>query len=226
MLLVCYTLNGESVSPRLKVTDWFILSLLPMLFLTINNYGYNCTYRGRHALLCSQVPLTHSLYVPGKIVEADKMLVDVGTGYFVEKNPKKTAEFLERKVGRLCSRHSTSATLIITISTTSKYVNYLLYFRLECIGYNMSRAGVSSMMIVDCCGEWSLARSSSRTWSVVVFRQSEGEGDASTAVLLLDRVIIVGIICVNTVNQSIGRGQSVIEREGICRGQLFDTQDY
>lgn len=51
-----------------------------------------------------QVPLTQSLYVPGNVVEADKMLVDVGTGYYVEKDQKKTAEFLERKVGgrRLC----------------------------------------------------------------------------------------------------------------------------
>ena len=30
------------------------------------------------------VPLTASLYVPGKLDDADKVLVDVGTGYFVE----------------------------------------------------------------------------------------------------------------------------------------------
>ena len=50
--------------------------------------------------------MTQSLYVPGNVVEADKMLVDVGTGYYVEKDQKKTAEFLERKVGgrRLCKR--------------------------------------------------------------------------------------------------------------------------
>lgn len=47
----------------------------------------------------SQVPLTQSLYVPGKVVEPDKMLVDVGTGYYVEKDQQKTVEFLERKVG-------------------------------------------------------------------------------------------------------------------------------
>ena len=45
-----------------------------------------------------QVPLTQSLYVPGRIVEADKMMVDVGTGYFVQKDQQKTAEFLGRKV--------------------------------------------------------------------------------------------------------------------------------
>jgi prefoldin alpha subunit len=31
------------------------------------------------------VPLTSSLYVPGKIADIDTYMVDVGTGYFVEK---------------------------------------------------------------------------------------------------------------------------------------------
>ena len=30
------------------------------------------------------VPLTASLYVPGTLDDADKVLVDIGTGYFVE----------------------------------------------------------------------------------------------------------------------------------------------
>lgn len=30
------------------------------------------------------MPLTASLYVPGTLDEADKVLVDVGTGYFIE----------------------------------------------------------------------------------------------------------------------------------------------
>jgi hypothetical protein len=31
------------------------------------------------------VPLTNSLYVPGKLLDAENLLVDVGTGYFVKK---------------------------------------------------------------------------------------------------------------------------------------------
>ena len=30
------------------------------------------------------VPLTSSLYVPGMLDDANKVLVDVGTGYFIE----------------------------------------------------------------------------------------------------------------------------------------------
>ena len=32
------------------------------------------------------VPLTGSMYVPGKLSEPEKVIVDVGTGYYVEKD--------------------------------------------------------------------------------------------------------------------------------------------
>lgn len=31
------------------------------------------------------VPLTGSMYVPGRLVEPERVLVDVGTGYYLEK---------------------------------------------------------------------------------------------------------------------------------------------
>merc|ERR1719208_460941 len=34
------------------------------------------------------VPLTGSMYVPGKLSNPDKVVVDIGTGYYVEKNSK------------------------------------------------------------------------------------------------------------------------------------------
>lgn len=43
------------------------------------------------------VPLTESVYVPGKIREPNRLLVELGTGYFVEKSNKDTVGFLERK---------------------------------------------------------------------------------------------------------------------------------
>lgn len=45
------------------------------------------------------VPLTQSLYVPGRIKEPSKVMVDIGTGYYVEKSLPKAKEFMERKVG-------------------------------------------------------------------------------------------------------------------------------
>ncbi|KAL4947701.1 Prefoldin [Aspergillus filifer] len=53
---------------------------------------------GRDEIL---VPLTSSLYVKGKLADREKVLVDVGTGYFVEKTAAKAVEFYEAKVKEL-----------------------------------------------------------------------------------------------------------------------------
>ena len=43
----------------------------------------NCNEPARAEIL---IPLTSSVYVPGKLAEnLDKVLIDIGTGYFVEK---------------------------------------------------------------------------------------------------------------------------------------------
>mmetsp|Transcript_130514 Transcript_130514/g.194337 ORF Transcript_130514/g.194337 Transcript_130514/m.194337 type:complete len:170 (-) Transcript_130514:58-567(-) len=44
------------------------------------------------------VPLTESVYVPGKIRDPSKFLVDIGTGFYVEKSSKDTNSFLDRKL--------------------------------------------------------------------------------------------------------------------------------
>jgi len=50
------------------------------------------------------VPLTNSLYVPGKIDNVESLLVDVGTGYFIEKSNTQAQEFLARKVQMVSSK--------------------------------------------------------------------------------------------------------------------------
>ncbi|XP_064397808.1 prefoldin subunit 5-like [Halichondria panicea] len=44
------------------------------------------------------VPLTNSMYVPGKLKNCDKVIVDVGTGYYVEKGTKEASQFFQRKI--------------------------------------------------------------------------------------------------------------------------------
>jgi|TARA_B100001113_G_C21041836_1_gene592706 prefoldin alpha subunit len=44
------------------------------------------------------VPVTEGLYVPGKVGATDKVLVDIGTGYFVEKTPKGAEDYCKKKV--------------------------------------------------------------------------------------------------------------------------------
>jgi len=47
------------------------------------------------------VPLTESLYVPGRMEDAGSFLVDVGTNYYVEKNGDDTVKFFDDKVRTL-----------------------------------------------------------------------------------------------------------------------------
>ncbi|XP_010249496.1 PREDICTED: probable prefoldin subunit 5 [Nelumbo nucifera] len=51
------------------------------------------------------VPLTASLYVPGTLDDADKVLVDVGTGYFIEKTIAEGKDYCDRKINLLKSNY-------------------------------------------------------------------------------------------------------------------------
>ncbi|KAK3014744.1 hypothetical protein RJ639_009899 [Escallonia herrerae] len=51
------------------------------------------------------VPLTASLYVPGVLDDAEKVLVDVGTGYFIEKTMVEGKDYCERKINLLKSNY-------------------------------------------------------------------------------------------------------------------------
>lgn len=43
------------------------------------------------------IPLTESLYAPGRMVDPGRVLVELGAGFFVEKNSKDALKVLERK---------------------------------------------------------------------------------------------------------------------------------
>jgi len=47
------------------------------------------------------VPLTGSMYVQGEIAETDKVLIDVGTGYYMEKTCEGAKGYFQRKVDYL-----------------------------------------------------------------------------------------------------------------------------
>jgi prefoldin alpha subunit len=47
------------------------------------------------------VPLTSSLYVPGTLADSKKVIVDIGTGFFVEKTVPEAEVFYEGKVKEL-----------------------------------------------------------------------------------------------------------------------------
>ncbi|KAL1883861.1 hypothetical protein VTK73DRAFT_7649 [Phialemonium thermophilum] len=60
--------------------------------------GVSSPAEGKKVIL---VPLTNSLYVRGKLVDPDRVIVDVGTGFYIEKDSRSAAEFYEDKVKQL-----------------------------------------------------------------------------------------------------------------------------
>ncbi|CCH60427.1 hypothetical protein TBLA_0C06320 [Henningerozyma blattae CBS 6284] len=47
------------------------------------------------------IPASSSLYIPGKIVNNQSFMVDVGTGYYIEKNREEAITFYQAKVDKL-----------------------------------------------------------------------------------------------------------------------------
>ena len=43
------------------------------------------------------LPLTNSLYVDGELSNTDKVIIDIGTGYYVEKNLEEAKDYYTRK---------------------------------------------------------------------------------------------------------------------------------
>ena len=44
------------------------------------------------------VPVTSSLYVPGETTPLETVMVDVGTGYYIEKSIPEATSFIDRKL--------------------------------------------------------------------------------------------------------------------------------
>lgn len=64
------------------------------------------------------VPASASLYIPGKITENKKFIVDIGTGYYVEKTDKEAISFYEQKIQKL-NKESVQIQNIIKEKTTA-----------------------------------------------------------------------------------------------------------
>ncbi|KAB5579973.1 prefoldin [Coniochaeta sp. 2T2.1] len=64
------------------------------------------------------VPLTNSLYVKGKLADPDRVIVDVGTGFYVEKDAKSAAEFYDDKV-KLLAQNITDLEQIVQQKTNN-----------------------------------------------------------------------------------------------------------
>ncbi|KAF9233260.1 Prefoldin alpha subunit [Melanogaster broomeanus] len=69
------------------------------------------------------VPLTNSLYVPGKLSDTEHVIVDVGTGYYVKKTRAEATKYYEAKVEFI---RNNLETLSETIQKKQDNMNYLI----------------------------------------------------------------------------------------------------
>lgn len=76
------------------------------------------------------VPLSSSLYVPGRIRLNDKFLVDVGTGYYVEKSAKGAVDFYQSKITKLDQDQTQLKEIIQSKSETLHTVTNVLRSKL------------------------------------------------------------------------------------------------
>ncbi|KAF8867264.1 Prefoldin alpha subunit [Acephala macrosclerotiorum] len=72
------------------------------------------------------VPLTASLYVPGKLADTEHVIVDVGTGFYVEKSTKDANKFYEAKVKELETNLKDLQTIIEQKSNNLRVVEDVL----------------------------------------------------------------------------------------------------
>lgn len=66
-----------------------------ILYEQINN-SFVCAFvfTGNEVL----VPLTSSMYVTGRLADANNVLVDIGTGYYAQKNIEDAKDYFKRRV--------------------------------------------------------------------------------------------------------------------------------
>ncbi|KAI9655074.1 MAG: subunit of tubulin prefoldin [Trizodia sp. TS-e1964] len=72
------------------------------------------------------LPLTTSLYVPGKIVDTEHVIVDIGTGFYAEKTTKDATDFYNIKVEELAGNLRDLETVVQGKSTSLRAVEDVL----------------------------------------------------------------------------------------------------
>ncbi|KIV98918.1 prefoldin, alpha subunit [Verruconis gallopava] len=72
------------------------------------------------------VPLTSSLYVPGKLKGTETVIVDVGTGFFVEKKVDEAKVFYEGKIKELQTNLSELDKILANKAETARAVEGVL----------------------------------------------------------------------------------------------------
>jgi len=77
------------------------------------------------------VPLTNSLYVPGKLSDPDHVIVDVGTGYYVRKTRPQATKHYQSKVEYLQSNLETLQETVLKKQENLTFVENILQSKIQ-----------------------------------------------------------------------------------------------
>lgn len=72
------------------------------------------------------VPMTSSLYLPGTITDKDKYLVDIGTGYYVEKLGEEAKKVYQKKITKLNEDSKKLKDILVQKNEILNHVNLVL----------------------------------------------------------------------------------------------------
>ncbi|KAL3689368.1 hypothetical protein R1sor_015677 [Riccia sorocarpa] len=77
------------------------------------------------------VPLTASLYVPGVLDNVENVLVDVGTGYYIEKSVPDGKDYCDRKINFLKANHDKLVEVANDKRDTAEQVSLVLQAKIR-----------------------------------------------------------------------------------------------
>lgn len=77
------------------------------------------------------VPLTSSLYVPGKAVDTNEYLVDIGTGYFVGKLAAEAKVVYDNKIKKLNDDSTKLKEIIVQKNDIMNSINMVLRSKVQ-----------------------------------------------------------------------------------------------
>lgn len=77
------------------------------------------------------VPLSAALYVPGKVANKDSLLIDVGTGYYLEKTVEGAKDYFQRKINVVDKNTASLEGIIAQKKQNNEAITMMLNYRLQ-----------------------------------------------------------------------------------------------
>mmetsp|Transcript_38739 Transcript_38739/g.124181 ORF Transcript_38739/g.124181 Transcript_38739/m.124181 type:complete len:159 (-) Transcript_38739:56-532(-) len=77
------------------------------------------------------VPLTQSLYVPGEVKDSDQVLVDIGTGYYLEKSAQGATDLIDRRLDVVTKLEANVQTVVDQKQQNLETIIMMMQFKMQ-----------------------------------------------------------------------------------------------